>query len=414
MDNQVIKWIVRLVIAGVLIVGASGIGYAGYSFLNKPVAAQTTEKPETEPVRRGDITATVSVSGSVAPREQANVSFKSGGRVAQVYVAEGDAVRKGDLLATLDTTDIETQVEKAESALRIAQLNLQKAEKPQTKDELTVAKANLERARINLQKAQSEYDKIAWRSDAGLYPQAAQLELATLDYQTAQANYNIQVRGPSAEDVALLQEQIKQAEITLASARRALDDAQLTAPLAGTVLTVNVKEGEFTNATLPAVVIAALDCLRVEVNVDESEISQVVVGQEVFFTLDAFGEQEVTGQVTEIALAPTVSQGVVNYKVTITLDPCELEVKIGMTANANIVVAQKQGVLLVPNRAIRLREGKKQVQVWRDSVAEWVFIETGLSNDQYTEVLGGLAEGDLVVTRVTATNNPLNFGFGGQ
>lgn len=412
MDNKVIRWIGRLVIAGVLIVSVSGIGYAGYFWLDRPVAAQTTEAPETTPVVRGDIIATVSVSGSVAPRQQVNVSFKSGGRVATVRVAPGAQVRPGDLLATLDTTDLETQVTKAESALRVAQLNLAKAQKPKSKDELTVAKANLEKARINLQKAQSEYDKIAWRSDAALYPQAAQLELATLDYQVAQANYNLQMRGPAAEDIALLQEQIKQAEITLAAARRALDDARLTAPLAGTVLTVNVKEGEFTNAALPAVVIADLSHLQVEVLVDESEIGQVAVDQEVLFTLDAFGEREITGQVTEIALAPTLSQGVVNYKVIISLDPCELDIKIGMTANANIVVAEKQGVLLVPNRAIRLREGKKQVQVWRDGVAEWVFITTGLSNDQYTEVLSGLAEGDFVVTRVMAANNPLNFGFG--
>jgi len=414
MDNKVIRWIVRLMIAGVLVVGVSGIGYAGYFWLDRPVAAQATDVPETTPVVRGDITATVSVSGSVAPRQQVNVTFKSGGRVAAVHVAPGDRVRRGDLLATLDTTDLETQVAKAESALRVAQLNLAKAQKPKSKDELTVARANLERARINLQKAQSEYDKIAWRSDAGLYPQAAQLELATLDYQVAQANYNLQMRGPTAEDIALLQEQIRQADITLAASRRALDEARLTAPLDGTVLTVNVKEGEFTSATLPAVVIADLGHLQVDVLVDESEIGQVVVDQEVFFTLDAFGEREITGRVTEIALAPTVSQGVVNYKVTIALDPCELGLKIGMTANANIVVAAKQGVLLVPNRAIRLREGKKQVQVWRAGATEWVFITTGLSNDQYTEVLSGLTEGDLVVTRVTATNNPLNFGFGRQ
>ncbi|MBU0494329.1 MAG: efflux RND transporter periplasmic adaptor subunit [Chloroflexi bacterium] len=413
MDNKVIKWITRVVIAGVLVVAVSGIGYAGYVFLTEPRAAQATEVPETWTVERGDIQATVSVSGSVVPQDKVNVSFKTGGQVARVLVTEGDVVHQGDLLVTLDTTDLETQIEKTESALRIAQLNLQKAQKPLGKDEVTVTKANLERARINLQRAQSEYDKIAWRSDAALYPQAAQLELATLDYQVAQANYNIQVRGATAEDLALLSEQVKQAEMTVASTRRALDDAQLKATIDGTVLTVNAKQDEFTNATLPAVVLADLSCLQVDVQIDETEIGQVTLDQDVLLTLDAFGEQEITGRVTEIALAPTVNQGVVNYLVTITLDSCELSIKIGMTANANIVVAEKQGVLLVPNRTIRLREGKKQVQVWRNNVAEWVFIETGLNNDQFTEVMSGLQEGDLVITKITATNNPLSFGFGG-
>jgi len=419
MEN-VAKGTVRLVIAGVLVVAMSGVGYAGYYFLQEPLAVQATEAPETVAVRRGDITATVSVSGSVAPREQVNVSFKTGGQVTKVYVAEGDTVRQGDLLATLDTIDVETQIAQAESALRIAQINLQKAQKPIRKDELTLAKASLERARINLQRAQTEYDKIAWRSDAGLYPQAANLEMATLDYQTAQANYNIQVRGLSDEDLDLLKEQVKQAEIALASARRALDNTRLTAPTNSVVLTVNVKEGEFANTALPAVVVADLSCLQVDVEIDETEIGRVSPGQDVLLTLDAFGEQEITGRVKGVALSPTISQGVVNYQVTVTLDPCDLPLKIGMTANANIVVAQKRGVLLIPNRAIRLRSGQKQVQVWRNGVngtrhvADWVTIETGLNNDRETEVLSGLNEGDLVVTKVIAANNPLNFGFGGR
>lgn len=414
MNNGIVKWIVRFIVAGVLVVAVSGVGYAGYQFLQEPLAAQAVEKPETEAVGRGDIRASVSVSGSVVPPEQVNAAFKAGGRVVKVYVTEGKVVRQGDLLATLDTTDIETQVAQAESALRIAQLNLKKAQKPLGKDETTVAKANLERARINLQNAQAEYDKIAWRSDAGRYPQAANLQMATLEYQIAQANYNIQVRGASDEDLGLLKEQIAQAEISLDSARRALDNARLLAPMAGTVLTVNVKEGELTNAALPAVVIADLSCLEVDVEIDETEIGRVATDQEVELTLDAFGDEVLFGRVKEVALSPSVNQAVVNYKVTIALDPCDLAIKMGMTANANIVVAEKQGVLLVRNRAIRLRSGKKQVQVWRNGVADWVDIETGLSNDQYTEVISGLEEGDEVVTRVTATNNPLNFGFGGQ
>jgi RND family efflux transporter MFP subunit len=332
--------------------------------------------------------------------------------VAKVHVAEGDTIRQGDLLATLDTADIETQIAQAESALRVAQINLQKAQKPLSKDELTLAKANLEKARINLQNAQREYDKIAWRSDAGRYPQAASLETATVDYQSALANYNIQVKGASAEDLALLKEQVKQAEISLASAKRALEDATLTAPLDGIVLTVDVKTGEFTTGGQPAVVIADLASLEVEVSIDETEIGRIAPGQEVVLTLDAYPNTRITGVVKDIALAPTIDQGVINYDVTIALDPCDLEVKTGMTANAEIVVAQREDVLLVPNRAIRIQNGQKQVQVWRNGQVEWAPIETGLSNDAETEVLRGLSEGDLVVTKVTATNNPLSGGFG--
>jgi len=406
--NKAIKW---LVVIGILAAVAGGIGYV---VLQGQQSAQAAETPETVAVRRGDIEAMVSVSGSVAPNDQVNVAFKAGGQVAQVLVAEGDAVRQGDVLATLDTADIETQVKQAESALRVAQLNLQKAQKPLTKDELAVAKSNLEQARISLQHAQAEYDKIAWRGDAGIMPQAVSLESATIQYQTAQANYNIQVKGATDEDVALLEEQVKQAQIALDSAKRTLEDATLTAPLDGVVLAVNVKETEFTTGGQPAVIIADLARLEVQVSVDETEIGRIAPGQEVALTLDAYPDAEVTGRVKDIAVAPTIDQGVINYDVTIALDPCDLELKTGMTANANIVVDRREDVLLIPNRTIRLEKGQKQVQVWHNGVVEWAPIETGLSNDVETEVLSGLSEGDLVLTKVTATNNPLSGGGPGM
>jgi len=403
--KKAIKW---LAIIGVLVV-AGGVGYV---FLQGQQSAQASETPETVAVRRGDIEATVSVSGSAQPHDQVNVAFKSGGQVTKVLVSEGDAVRRGTVLATLDTTSLERQVAQAESALRVAELNLQKAQKPLSKDELTVAKTNLEQARINLQHAQAEYDKIAWRGDAGITPQAVNLESATIQYQTAQANYNIQVQGAAAEDIALLEEQVTQTQIALDSARQALADATLTAPVSGVVLTVNVKESEFTTGSQPAVVIADLASLEVEVSVDETEIGRVAPGQKVVLVLDAYPDVQLTGMVKDIALSPTIDQGVINYDVTIALDPCELEIKTGMTANAEIVVARHEDVLLVPNRAVRLQNGQKQVQVWRNDQVEWVAITTGLSNETETEVLSGLREGDLVVTRITATNNALSSGFG--
>jgi HlyD family secretion protein len=157
------------------------------------------------------------------------------------------------------------------------------------------------------------------------------------------------------------------------------------------------------------ITVADLAHLQITLNIDETDIPRVQIGQPVALDLDAFPGQNVQGRVTDIAPVAATVQGVVNYEVKIELQSSQVPAKVGMTTNANIEVARKDDVLLIPNRAIRAVGSKRVVTVVENGVPREVTVTLGLSNDQETEVLGGVAENQMVVITATPANVP-NFG----
>lgn len=327
--------------------------------------------------------------------------------------------------------------------------------------EMAIAKADLDKAKAALTQAQAAYDRIGGASNpfVAQTPQALQLQTATLDYEKAlnafnakftptdaqtkaalaqvkQAQDALERLQPTQENLARADAQIKQAqdalarltpaaeditqaEANVASAAAARDLAQqrvteavLAASQAGVVTLLDLAEGEFVQAGRPVVTIADLEHLRISLSIDETDIPRVRLGQPVVLDLDAFPGELVNGIVTEIAPAATTVQGVVNYQVLIELTPGSLAIKPGMTANANVQVARKENVLLVPTRAIRAQGSKRVVTVLENGLPKDAFVTLGLSNDQQTEILEGLAPGTQVLTVAVSTTAPQFGGFG--
>ena len=329
--------------------------------------------------------------------------------------------------------------------------------------EVAMAKADLDKVRAALAQAQAAYDRIGGASNPNiaLLPQSVQLQTATLDYEKALNAFNAKFNPtdaqlkaaqaqvqqaqdalsrlePTQENLARAQAQIKQAqdalarltptaqdtaqaEANVASAAAARDlakqrvtEATLNASQTGVVTTLDLAEGEFVQAGRPVLTIADLEHLRISLSIDETDIPRIQIGQPVILDLDAFPDAQVNGVVREIAPAATTMQGVVNYQVVIEVVPGNLAVKPGMTANANVQVARKENVLLVPTRAIRAQGSKRVVSVLENGEPKDVFVTLGLSNDQFTEILDGLAPGAQVLTTAVSTNAPRFGGFGGN
>ncbi len=153
--------------------------------------------------------------------------------------------------------------------------------------------------------------------------------------------------------------------------------------------------------------------LRVKLNIDETDIGQVQVGQPVMIDLDAYPGVTLNARVTDVASSATTSQGVVNYVVIVSVNPGDVAAKIGMTANANIVVTSKENVLLVPNRAVRASGAKRLVTVQKQNgTSEEIPVQLGLANDQETEVVSGLTEGQVILISNTQAPNPALSPFG--
>jgi len=480
-------FLVLIVIAGSLFL---------YSRGNKKVQTATPEGIRTVPVVRGPIESRISASGSLAAERTQPLTFSTSGTVAEVLVKEGDVVAQGQVLARLDTKDLELSVKQAQAALQVSESSLARTRKSPSKEEIAAAQAAVEAAKASLKdlqtgpttaevasaKAAVEAAK-ANLKDFKAGPSARDIRLADLAIAQAKnsrwgiqasrdsvravpgtsqgakdqaesqvLNAEIQVEiaqinreklndpskasaiksaesqlvqaestlarllsTPSQEDIAQAEAQVAQARVGVEIAQGRLDDSMLAAPFAGKLADWSLYVGDNVTPATPAGTLADVSRYHIDVSIDETEISQVAVGQKVLITLDAFPDHELEGRVSKVSLLGSSSQGIVNYNVRIDLSPTELPIKPLMTAAINIIVERKDSVLLVPNRALKRDNQGKYVEVLRNQTPKRVYVKTGVANEDNTEIVEGLEEGQQVVVgtpRVNILGGP-SFGGGG-
>ena len=450
----------NLILLGTAVLLAAGVGaYVWQRHLASEQAAQAAIRQEV--VRRGVITSAVRATGSLSPQRQVNLYFSvpSVLPVAEINVVVGQVVREGEVLARLDSRELELAVAQAEQDLRAARLTLAQLQAPPRPEEVALAEANLrlararvsaalqgnrseviEIARLNLLIAQNtlnqtyktmdllvEQGDLGWLAkNAFLQPQADQqvldAKIADERYHAAQttpdpaqaaaaaaAARQAQVAldklktGPRPEDLEIARLQVDQAQAALAVARHNLANAQIVAPFEGVIAAVNIRPGELAASALPALLLADVSSFYLDVAVDEVDVARLIPGQAASVTLDALPNVLLTSRVEDIALVATNNAGVVSYAVRLLLDPALSSVRAGMTATAEITVTEARNVVLVPNWAIR-RDPESDLTyagLWRNGKFEDVVVALGLHDELYSEVLSGLVEGDLVAVDTT-------------
>jgi HlyD family secretion protein len=359
----------------------------------------------------------------------------------------------------------------AQASLDSARANYKKVKAGPTREDLAAAQAALDNARAQVQQAQAAYDRVKHQPDVQMTQEALNLQNATISLEQAQANYDAAanrptasdlasaaaqvaqaeaqlaqllehptgpelaaaeaqvsqaeaqlaqlVERPRAEDVAVFQAQLQEAEVALAQVQSQLEDAVVTAPFDGAILAVQVREGEWGTMGAPAFVLAATEPLILEVNVDEVDVAQVKEGQAARLSFDALKDEEISGTVAYIAPASTNVGGAVAYGVEVSFSPGELPVRLGMTADVDIVVAGAEEALLVPNQALESDRaaGRYYVNIPRaDGTTQRLEVFIGLRDASQTQILEGLNEGDeIVLPQVPEqTNTQQRFGPGGQ
>lgn len=439
----------RTLVILIVLAAVAAAGVWAYQNYLAP-ANEPQEEREEAVVERGSLLATVNATGTILPEQQTTLSFQSPGRIAEVSVVEGEAVSAGQVLARLETADLAFAVGQAELALATAQAQLLRLQQEPaeydiaaaqaaldsarasyrkilagpTEEEIEVARTSLDQAEVALAQAQAAYDQVADRPDVAMLPQSLQLEQATIAYEAALASFDLTMRraseaelaaarsaiaqaeatlarlqeGVSEEDLLIAQLQVEQAQLSLDQAQHQLGGTVLTAPHDGVVTLVGVKAGELSGGQ-PAFVLTDLAQLHVDVMVDEIDIGRVASGQLVIITLDALPGEMLEGQVDEIAQTAQLDSGVVTYNVSVRLAPAEAPLRVGMTANVDIITERRDNVLLVPNRFIRIERTTGQAFVDRAAGEgiQPIEIQIGLRDEVSSEVLAGLKEGDVVV-----------------
>jgi HlyD family secretion protein len=463
-------WWIALII--VVIIGAGFFAYR----VRAQSSSSATSNYQTANVQRGTLTSTISAAGTIRSKQSATINWQTSGIIGDVNVKLGDQVTAGQVLAALNTNVLPPDIINAQQSLvnakqALADLlandvntgtaqqtlaNDQKAYNTALADQaglsaptrakqdaIQAAQAAYDIAYLNLQKVTRNYKDTSGNPANSLQKAKALQKLATdqttLDSATSTLNWDStpatsQDKAIAAGNVAAAKAQLDQAQYqwnqlqngptassiaaaqdAVAAAQAAVNEAQLTAPFTGTVTDVNIMPGDTASAGLEAFTIDDLSSIYVDIQVAEVDINNLKVGQQATLTFDAVPNKTYDGKITQIGIVGTSTQGVVNFPVTLQITNPDAEIKPGLTAAVNIIVAQHPDVLMVPNRAISLSGGQRSVDVLFEGQVINVPVTVGLTNTTMSEVTSSqLKEGDTVIINPPAANTNANRGgFGG-
>lgn len=360
-------------------------GLAAYQWMQPARAVTTTT------VTRGDISATVTANARVRATGSARLSFPMSGRLATLAVREGDAIKGGDVLAELDSRNLDRRVQQAQLTLASRQLDLQRAQAPPRAEDIQISQSNVKKAALSLAAAQDNANKNPSSTNN------AAREAAQADYDSATASFDRLTGGPTDQEVQQLKNAIAGAQLDLDAARAELSQTKLTSPYDAVVTQLDAQAGEMVGGFTPVVEIADLTNLELLADIDEIDVGSVAAGQSVDIRLDAFPGESVRGKLTTLFPAASDVRGALVYHARISFDRGKLDVRPGMGATCKIATVEKKAVLLVPSRAVRNAGSQKIVTTNVGGLNQNVVVVTGVTDGNNTEIVSGLEEGEQIV-----------------
>ena len=321
----------------------------------------------TATVETGPLRKVVNATGIVQTVVTVQVGSQVSGQVEELYADFNSVVKRGQLLAKLDTRNFQAQVENAQASVAAARARVRSAEADQKTQvaNLQSARANLEAARVARDNTAILFQRASELNKSGVvskndYDNAkANADSAVAKYEQAEASV-AQAEAQSNASAAQLEQtraQLQQAEADLARAKLNLEYCSIYSPVDGVVISRNVDVGQTIAASLqsPTLFTIANDLTRMQVNanIDEADIGNISEQADVRFTVDAYPNEGFRGRISEIRLNPQTVQNVVTYSVILSIDNKDMKLKPGMTANITIIVDQRNNVLKVANAALR-------------------------------------------------------------
>jgi HlyD family secretion protein len=327
----------RLVVALVVLAAVAGGGYGYYRYTSKPAVPTVS----TAAVTRGDIVESVGATGTLQAVTTVQVGSQVSGNIAFLGADYNSLVKKGQVLARLDPSLFQAQLEQSQANLAQARANLVKSQ------------GDLEAKKVGVTDAQQKYTRAKELAARNLIPQS-DLDAAKIAIDSAQAALEAQQATVNQSQAG-----ITQAEATVNQNQVNLDHTIITAPIDGLVISRSVDVGQTVAASMqaPTLFILAADLTKMQVvaNLDESDVGRIRPNQTVTFRVDAYPGDTFRGKVSQVRLQPVVQQNVVTYGTVIDVPNDDLRLKPGMTANVNVEISRANSVIRVPNSALRFR-----------------------------------------------------------
>jgi RND family efflux transporter MFP subunit len=338
----------------------------------------------------GDLVMTLKSPGDAYTEKRIAMKAEVGGIVKNLYAAEGRHVREGDLLVELDDREFRLNLERLE-AQRLRYLSELFLERQFSLTEEPPSQAVVDK----LAKAQSDYDRVSEGFKSGVASQS-QLEQAQAALELA-----LSEAGRKKDEVQAAVKGLTQAEVDVKIARLDLEKTRIRAPFAGIVTDIKLSPKERLDAGRELFTLVDISRIKVKARVLESEVGKVVAGREVGLRFSAFPSRTFTGRIE--AVSPVIDAEDKTCGVYVAMDNPSEEIKPGMHAEVEFPTEIFTGRLLVPQQAILVRGGRKLVFAIEGDIAKWRYIEVGLENERFAEVLPGkepgwgVSEGDTVI-----------------
>jgi HlyD family secretion protein len=389
----------RLILLAVVLIVLAGAGVAVRAAL-KP--NNTIEASKLSAIERGDIARSVVATGKIQPRAKVDVKSKASGIVKKLYVDYGDWVKQGQLLADLDKEDLEARLREARATMQAAEAAEQSAQ------------ASYERNRVEAEGPDIPFLKLAMDRAGQMHKEGliakAVLEDADKAYQLAVNKQLTAVRNVTVAraEIAKAKAQVAQAKAVVERSEEDLRNSTIVSPMDGLVLSRNVEVGDAVSSIL---VLGSQATLIMELGdvgdvyvlgkVDQADIGKVYLGQRARIVVESFKDRKFEGAVTKISPLGVEKENVTTFEVRVSIKNPGGELKANMSANAEVLLEEKKGVLLVPETAVVYdKERKASVEVPDPTAPKGrkkVPVQLGISNGVKTELVAGLNQGDKVI-----------------
>jgi len=392
----------KLLIGGVVLAVVVVIVISSFA-KNKPVeVVQEVKNVKTQKITTGNISTSIEYASNLKPIKEVVVLPKAGGRVATVDVKVGDKVSVGQTLFTLDTTDFAAQLEQAEAGVSAASANLERTSDSGFIQQLLQAEQLVGKLQIQYNTVKDSYDRTQTLYSAeavskkDLDDAKAQFDAITIDLKNAQDSLELlkSKSGPQATKAAAAA--LEQAQAGVSAVQNQINNATITAPIAGVVSEKAVEVGELASSQSGSVTVIDSSSLEAEINIPDKMLEKIKVGQSVPVAINALPDAKIVGVIEHIS--PNTSSKNNFYVVKVKIDNSNDEIKAGMFAKISLPAENKDNILMVPNETIKMENGVNYLYTVDNGEVKKISVETGILNEKFTEVTGKVEEGLDIIT----------------
>jgi len=370
---------------------------------NKAVEVkQEIKNVKTQKISNGSISAEVEYASNLKPAKEVVVLSKTGGKIASVNVNVGDKVTAGQVLYTLDKSELDANLRSQQAALNGANADLEKTSDSSQAQQVSQAEQVAGKAQVQFSNAEDNYNKMQKLYQTGaiskkeLDDSKKEYDNASIDLKSAQDNLSILENRIGPQSTKSAAAKVDQAQAGVNTAQIQVNNATITSPITGVVSSKDAEVGQMASSQSGSVTVIDSAKLTAEITVPDKMLGKLQVGQTVPVIITALDNKKISAVIDVIS--PNVTSKDNSYVVKVKIDNSNGELKAGMFAKVSLQAESKDNVLTVPNQAIKIENGVNYIYIVENSKIRKVSVDTGISNEKSTEITGNVKDGAEIIT----------------